>query len=188
MVQHRARDQVREVGDEQHVVDEAALVHLALPAVDQEGDLREGIERDADRQHDVHQIDRREARRDQPGVDVLQEEVGVLEDGQHAQVDHQRGDQQRLALAVVAPRRGCQLQAEPVVDADGAQQQRQGLHAPPAIEEQRGQSEKAGGGAGVALADQEEPDQDQREIDKNEGIRVEKHLGEGTAGASAFLS
>lgn len=175
VVQHRARDQVRKVGDEQHVVDEAALMHLALPAVDQEGDLREGVERDADRQHDVQQRDLRQARRGQPVVHVRDEEVGVLEDREHAQVDHQRQHQQRLALAVVPLRRGRQAQPEPVVDADRRHQQRQRLDAPPAVEEQRGQGEKARGGPGVALADQEEPDQYQREEDKNEGIRIEKH-------------
>ncbi|KDA51786.1 hypothetical protein L963_1499 [Leuconostoc mesenteroides subsp. cremoris T26] len=107
VMQHRSGDQMREIGDEEQVVHEAALVHLALPAVDQEGDLGEGVEGDADRQRDVEQGQLRDAGGGQSVVDIADEEVRILEDGQHAQIDHQRQHQQALAGGVGVAVAGC---------------------------------------------------------------------------------
>jgi hypothetical protein len=49
----RSGDQVREIRDEQRIVQEIELGGLAFVNVDQERDLREGEERYAERQEDV---------------------------------------------------------------------------------------------------------------------------------------
>ena len=75
VVQDRPRDQVRKVGDEERVVHEVVLAHLALRCVGQVSDLREGIERDAQRQDDL----REGPARAEGVVEVVDEKVGVLE-------------------------------------------------------------------------------------------------------------
>ena len=109
----RAGDQVREEGHEQRVVEEArgrggaAQVH-----VQRVGHGGEGVERDADRQHDV--VVRRvigDPDGGQQGAEAVQQELAVLEVPQHAEVrDHgqqhpgmPRGLAARLA-PVPAPR------------------------------------------------------------------------------------
>lgn len=52
VMQHRTCDEMRKVGDEQQVMNEVRFFDLALPAVDQDCDLRERKERNPDRQVD----------------------------------------------------------------------------------------------------------------------------------------
>ena len=105
----------------------------------------------------------------------LHEEVRVLEDGEHTQVDRERHDQVAFADGVDAAGLGRQALRDPVVEADRGEQQRQRLDAPPAVEEERRQGEKAGGCPRVPVTDQKKPDQHQRKEEKDERVRIEKH-------------
>ena len=75
VVQDRARDQVREVGHEQHVVREVVFLRLAVVRVGQVRDLRERVERDAERQDDAERFDVVV----KSGSYVVEKEVCVLE-------------------------------------------------------------------------------------------------------------
>src|SRR6185503_10581466 len=89
-MQDRSRDQMREVRNEEEVVDEAIGSRLAAVGVHEVGDLREGEERNAKRENDIHRGPVRS-----PGcVDGLDEEVGVLEEGEHAEVEREGGHEE----------------------------------------------------------------------------------------------
>src|ERR1700761_1546976 len=96
MMQDRSRDQMREIRDEQRVLNELWLGQLALIGIDQEGDLRKGEKRNAERQFDLHQADIGKL---QP-IDRVDEQVEIFERKKTGEVacNSDRGD--RTALVV----------------------------------------------------------------------------------------
>ncbi|MNT69276.1 hypothetical protein D3C72_2075840 [compost metagenome] len=82
-------------------MDETVFAHLAPVAIDEEGDLREGKERDADRQDDVEAVPRQAVSASTSGhgdgIDAVDEEIRILVVGEQPQVQHQRHDQRALA-------------------------------------------------------------------------------------------
>ena len=93
--QDRARHEVREVGDEERVVDEAAdRRHVAAVHVDDVGHRHERVERDAERQDDgedrIADVEADGRQRPRRRVD---EEAGVLEEAEHGEQEAERGPQ-----------------------------------------------------------------------------------------------
>jgi len=131
VVQDRPGDQVREEGDEQDVVQQAAVLRHILPAIDQEQDLREGEEADPERQPHAgdrlyHPV-RRAAEAEQPGQ--------ILEPDQQAKVGGDRESQHPGLRA--RPRAQRQQQPPRGVIAGGrSRQQRHRRGVPPAIEDE----------------------------------------------------
>ena len=78
VVQDRPGDQMREIGDEQRVMRQRVARDLAPVGIDQKRDLGEGVEGDADRQHDVDDEAGRKQR-----VEIGGEEAGIFEDAEH---------------------------------------------------------------------------------------------------------
>lgn len=97
MVQHWPGDQVREIGHEQAVVDRIEFLRLAARRVDQEGDLREGEERDAQRENDRRKVVAAAGDR----IDRVDEEVGVLVVAQQNQIARDT-ERQQVASALGA--------------------------------------------------------------------------------------
>ena len=83
VMHQRAGDQMREEGHEQRVADDVALDLGAAHHVDQIGDLLEGEEGDAERQHDVDERQRRAGQRSQ----AVEDEIGVFEIAQHREIE-----------------------------------------------------------------------------------------------------
>ena len=105
-------DQMREPGDEQGVVDRIVFPGLAAPGVHQERDLGEGVEGDADRQQDAQ---RRQIDAGQP-TQGLQQEVGIFEEGQQAEIaDDADREQQPTEPPIGDPRHA---HADGVVEQD----------------------------------------------------------------------
>ena len=73
-MKNRARDQMREIGNEQAVFHEAPLMRIAAIDVGEIGDLGESEERNAERQHDRE----RWVARVSHGVENLNAEIGVF--------------------------------------------------------------------------------------------------------------
>ncbi|WP_223276178.1 hypothetical protein [Sphingomonas daechungensis] len=95
----RTRDQVREEGHEQRIIQEV-LRRLRPPEVDVQrvGQGREGVEADPDRQDDVPL--RRlviDADRRREHDEILEQELAVLEIAEHADVHDHRDDHPHLA-------------------------------------------------------------------------------------------
>ncbi len=95
VVDDGAGNQLREEGHEEGVMQEAVFVGLATIGVDQVGDLLEGEEGDRQRQDDGLQY---QVVAEQ-GVEVVNEEVGVLVVAQQAKIGGNAGDQNGLGSA-----------------------------------------------------------------------------------------
>ena len=109
----RPGDQVREEQDEQHEVAEVPL-RLDPAAIDVDGvvDRFESVERDADRQN--HAQHRQRGRRPELLQGVAQrveKEIGVLEDGENAQIHQQAKPEKQLAPPRRAGRLPCRGQS-----------------------------------------------------------------------------
>ena len=132
VVQHRAGNQVREVGDEQAVMDEVELAGFAARCVHQEGNLCEGEEGDAQRQDDLAQAPGTAQRR----IDGVNKEIGVFVVAQQGQVGCNPEGQQALAPGRADVAAAGQPVAHQVVEADRSQQQADVRRVPPAVEKQ----------------------------------------------------
>ena len=182
MVQDRPRDQVREVGDEERVVHEVVLAHLALGRVDQIGDLGKRVERDAERQDDLA---------DRPVgaegvVEIVDEEVGVLEIAQQQQIERDAEHEQALRPPrLPRPQEALDPGADVEVDEDREREQQDVLRAPPAVEEERSEREPRGGGPVALPREREEDEERDREEPQDEGVGVEQHRGPGRSADQA---
>jgi len=168
MVQHGPRNQMREVGDEQQVMQEAAFAHKATRRVDQEGDLREREERDPDGQDDLHQ--RHLPARQRGGR--AGKETRVLVPAQQRQIRRHGDSKPALTCAAAC---AADAQRTGVVDDDGPQQQRQVAHVPPAVEKQRRRREHRVGPLATAPRRGEIRQQHDGEKTEQEGVGVEQH-------------
>ena len=81
VVQDRPGDQMREICDEQRVMRQRVARDIAPVGIDQKRDLGEGVEGDADRQHDVDDEAGRKQR-----VEIGGEKAGIFEDAEHQQI------------------------------------------------------------------------------------------------------
>ncbi|MBF8293173.1 MAG: hypothetical protein HW392_2000 [Steroidobacteraceae bacterium] len=122
----RARDQVREEGDEQRVV-QWRLDRLRPPQVyiERVGHRHECVERDADRQHDMpgrrHVFD---AERGHQRLPVVQHEITVLEEPDEAEIDRDGNHEPGAAMGFALVTGGVDAaRDEPVHDRRGPQQQ-----------------------------------------------------------------
>jgi hypothetical protein len=75
---------MREERHEQCVADDVALDLGAAHHIDQIGDLLEGEEGYAERQHDIEEWQRRAGQR----VDAVEDEVGVFEIAEQCEIEH----------------------------------------------------------------------------------------------------
>ena len=166
VVQDRAREQVREEGHEQRVVDEHRLLRLAAMDVDQVRDLREREEADAERQREVQEV--RHVARDARGV--REEEVGVLE---HAQQCEVRSDAECEHPAARTP---AQRGRDREVECNAAGDERQVPRIPPPVEEERRERKPRLRGE-RAPAEQEEDDERPRQEPEEVLVAVEQHRG-----------
>ena len=127
----RSGDQVREQRDERRVLEHPlGGFHLLPVDVDRVRHRVEGVEGDADRQHDVGHRNGVAAAGQEPehGVDARREEPRVLEDRQHAEVEAQCRDEHGLrppALVVPADDLAVDDLPGPVVDGGREQHQRE---------------------------------------------------------------
>ena len=98
----RSGDQLRKQQQVQRRVHRALLRRrVAAVDVDDVGDGVEREERDADRQQHARHVERLDAEDAEQRVDVVGEEVGVLEDAEHGEVD---GDGEREPASRRRPR------------------------------------------------------------------------------------
>ena len=92
----RPGDELRKEQQVERRVDRALLRgRVTAVDVDHVGNRVEGIERDADREQHLGTANGRHVQRGQQRVDVVGEEVGVLEDAEHGEVDGNGGRQPR---------------------------------------------------------------------------------------------
>ena len=99
----------------------------------------EGEKRNADRQRDVRRMNRSDARQMQCGIEQADNEIGIFEKSEQADVnEHRDGDGEFAAggaFAAVHP------QAEAVVHQRGGQQQKNEINLAPRIKRQAHQQE-----------------------------------------------
>ena len=169
VVQDRACDQMREIGHEQRVMRQRIARDVAPVGIDQERDLREGVEGDADRQQDVDGDTGREQ-----GIEVGGEEAGIFEDAEHEQVAGDAERQHRKAQARAQFPRD-QQQADHIIERDRAEQQRHELPIAQRIEGERGQREPDHRSQMTAPPQHEIAEQRDRQEQKNERIGIEEH-------------
>ena len=134
----RSRHQLREEGDEKGEVSKIAG-RAKCPPVDVErvGHRLERVEADADREDDPERSRRHgHAEVGHQVHELGDEEVGVLEDAEHAQVRGQADDQEGLAPPRV--RRGVDGDPRSVVDECRDPDQRQEAPIPPGVEDVAG--------------------------------------------------
>src|SRR6185312_9062258 len=87
-------EELREEGDVERVAIEGIKRRLPAPQIDQVHDVMEGEERDAERQHDVemrHRLTQKPAK-------IGRKEVGVFEEAEDQQIEHDRGKWNRAQL------------------------------------------------------------------------------------------
>ncbi len=125
---NRAGHELREEGDEERVIAQAAAgPDVAAGDIDDIADALKRVERDPGRQDDVEHGNRhRQVQRAQQRGDILDEEIVILEDREQRQVArHAHGNERFLALGpgldsagheIVDDRRGGKRQQEPGVD------------------------------------------------------------------------
>src|SRR6185437_15412854 len=89
IAQDRAGDEAGKEGDEEGIVQKAALPRLAPARIDEEGELFEGEEGNAERQNDMRQ---RPACAEQV-IDRADEEIRVFEDGKEGEVEDDAEDE-----------------------------------------------------------------------------------------------
>ena len=111
------------------------LVDAAVD-VDGVGELLEGEEGDADGQHDFFPAQGRPAQGGAQGTDVVEEEVGILEIEEHADVEQDADEQEEALFPALG--RGLHEPDEQEVDDDRGQEQGQEAQAAPGVEEQAG--------------------------------------------------
>jgi hypothetical protein len=181
VVDDRPGDELGEEGDEEQVVGEVVFAGLAAVGIDEVGDLLEGEEGNAERQHDVRQVEVEAGQ----SLDGAVEEAGVLEPAEQAEVggdaegEHQPGRREPAGggsggSAIRAP---CGEEAAEVIVADaGAADQEQVDRFPPAVIEERGDHQPAEGRPQEsAPAEQQEAQQRERQEEDQEGVGVEDH-------------
>ena len=122
-----AGDRLREEGDVERVAVERIERRPAALQVDQIHDVVEGEEGDAERQPDVE----RRQRRTEHEAEIGENEVGVFEQRQHREIEHDHQRQQRRPFHAPIGDRG-----EPV-DRDRADQEQDEGRAAPGIEGER---------------------------------------------------
>ena len=180
VMQHRAGDQVRKESDEQQVGAKRFLGFALRIGVDQVGDLRKGVERDAQRQHHVEH----RSRNTQHGADRRRKKIRVLVIAERRQVGGERADQQQLAvwLRQVADRR-VEKAADGVIAQDRTHQQRHDRRVPPAVEKKRRHAEPGNAGPRPRQALREQvTEPDDRQVEENEDRGIEQH------GSGRFLA
>ena len=124
MMQNRPRDQMREIGHEQTVMDKAVFACLALIGVHQKRDLREGEKRNPQRQNDGAQTDTGSGR----CVQVIDKEVRVFVIRQQGEIGNNRKSQQTTRAANNA-------HAQRIVEDHRRGQQSHVNRVPPAVKE-----------------------------------------------------
>ncbi len=96
-MQDRAGDQMRKISNEQAVVHQIIFTRLALPGVDQKGNLGKREERDAQWQQNLSGA--------QPGIgqgiEIVEKEIGVLVVAEQCQVGDDRPHEQAPAASLV---------------------------------------------------------------------------------------
>ncbi|MGY4430365.1 hypothetical protein ACVWWO_002842 [Bradyrhizobium sp. F1.13.1] len=160
----RAGDRLREEGDVERVAVERIERRPPALQVDQIHDVVEGEEGDAERQSDIEH----RQRRTQHQTEIGEKEVGVFEQRQHREIEHEHQRQHRRPLHAPIGDRG-----KPV-DHDQADQEQDEGRAAPGIEGERKRDLHADAqmriGIGQAIDQQRRGQEDQEE-----GIVVEQH-------------
>jgi len=164
MADDRSGDKVREQHHPQCIVGEAVARRRAAPEIDQIGDLLEGEEADAERQHDAERL----VLEPQQRLDASHREVGVLEDAEQQQIGrHARGHHPAQGQARRQPR-------QQPVDGDRPDQQRHQPPVPVAVEDQRGRDHGPAPRLGVGGQDVIGGER-QRQERQQEGLGMEQH-------------
>src|SRR5277367_3634583 len=160
---------MRKISHEQRVMRQRIVSDLAAISIDQKRDLREGVEGDTDRQQDVHRNRRREYR-----VEIGDQKARIFEDAERYEVaghtDRQHG---KTSARAKAPRN--QQPADEIIERDRRQQQHHERPIAERIENQRGQREPYDRRLRTNSTSGEIAEENGRQKDKNEGVRVEKH-------------
>ena len=136
MMEDRSRNQMRKIGDEKTVFDEAPLAGVAAINVGKVGDLGKGEERDTQGQHDG----KRRVLRCRERIEDLNAEIRVFVESERSQVDRDRSRKQSVARLAALSR---DQQAHCVIEHDGDQDDRDKMDVPVAVEGQRRRGEPA---------------------------------------------
>ncbi len=150
MVDDGSRDQMGEVADEKDVIGEIILLRLTAIGVDQEGDLREGVERYADGQDNIADGEIQSRQR----IEIVRDEGRIFEIAKRAEIDRDarlhdaKGRLARLGLHDGA--------AAKIVEDDRSDQQPDEARVPPDVEEHRSQRQECAAPFGPESPQQQE--------------------------------
>ncbi|MET4765659.1 hypothetical protein ABH970_006031 [Bradyrhizobium ottawaense] len=176
VVEDRPGDQMREISHEQRVVRQRIGCDLPAIGVHQEGDLRERVEGDADRQQDVNR-----GMRAEQGVEVLGEEAGIFEDAEHEQIADDTERERRLAVRRAELRHDEEM-ADAVIEGDRQQQQRHELPVADGVKGERGQRQPDHRGEIAAPPEPEIAGQHDGQEQQDERVGIEQHQAGPAAG------
>src|SRR5688500_8778368 len=134
MMQNRACYQVRKESHKQRVVEEIVFFGFSAMAVDQIGDLRECKETDAQRQQDLGQVEANV----ESGIDVVDQEVGVLEICQQSKISGDTASKNKTGCKPGMTRRPItgETCADGEIEKYGTEKKRQVGNIPVGIKEQ----------------------------------------------------
>ena len=174
MKENRPCHQMRKEGDEECVIKKVMLLDDAGAAIDQRQDLRDGEERDAERQDEMQKRNVRP----KCHVDAGKEKVEVFVEGK--QRDIARNAQPENAVRKLLPVRCIRPQdspAEQIVDEDAADEKRQVVNIPIAVKTKacQHQPDIRQTAAARKSSQQEITCHDNWQEDKEKEIRIKKH-------------
>ena len=164
----RAGDELREEGDIEQELEEVPRPRFRIPVgVDHIAQTLEGEEADADGQQDPGHGEGGAKR----GVEVVQDKIGVLEDAEDAEVEHDGYGEHRFAAREATG----QQYARQIVDQHRGEKQRHVLQLPEGVEHQAREREQQVLQADAPLR-QPCQQKDQRQKHKQKDRRTEDHV------------
>jgi hypothetical protein len=169
VVQDRTRDQVRKVRHEQRIMRQCIARDIAAIGIDQEGDLRERIEGDTDRQENGDGDAGGE-----DGIQVYSNEACIFEDAEQDEIAGDTESQHQSARARPELPHD-QEQPDDKVERDRRDQKRNELPVAEGIEGERCQRQPRHWRDITAPAECEIAEQDHRQKQENERIGIEEH-------------
>ena len=178
MMDNRSGQQMRKIGDEQSIIDKASrprtlmCFHFTARGINQISDLREGEKRNAERQHDMHQVPLRAEHE----VGVGNEEIGIFIIPKQRQItgNAQRQDRPCRAGPYSRPRHA-DAGTDSEIEKDRTADQPEIIRRPSGIKIKRGEHEPRPRRHRPKAAKREEHENRDRQKAENKTIRIKKH-------------
>lgn len=163
MVENGTRHEMRKEGNEQRIVDEPMLFRCTDITIVEVKQLGDGEERNAEREYETQRSDVGTEE-----IEVVDEEVKVLIDGEQAKVETQTDDEKNFFVIGIE-----NAFCDEEIESDAADEDRQIRNVPISVEGEA-RDEEPNIGVRIQSAENEVDTQHRREENEYELIRIEK--------------